>query len=100
MIEWAAGLYEGEGTATRCKRRLRLSLRMTNEEPVRRFAAAVGYGTVYGPYKYASSDGCVRKPVWVWVAECEDALIVADLLRPWLSNERRQQLARVLRAPE
>jgi hypothetical protein len=98
MIAWAAGLYEGEGTATRCNGRLRLSVRMTNEETVRRFAAAVRCGTVYGPYKYASRDGYVRKPVWVWLADCEDAWSVAALLRPWLSAVRRAQLERVFRA--
>ena len=94
MIGWAAGLYEGEGTATRCDGRLRLSVRMTNEEPVRRFAAAVRCGIVYGPY----SNGAGRKLVWMWVAEGEDALSAADLLRTWLSRARRAQLERVFRA--
>ena len=99
VIAWAAGLYEGEGTATRCKGRLRLPVRMTNEETARRFADVVRCGTVYGPYKYhRSPDGYVRKPVWVWLAECEEAWTVADLLRPWLSTERRVQLERVFRA--
>jgi hypothetical protein len=71
---------------------------MTNEETVRRFAAVVTYGTVYGPYKPASGDGHLRKPVWVWLAECEDAWEVADLLRPWLSTTRRKQLEEVFRA--
>jgi hypothetical protein len=98
MIAWAAGLYEGEGTATRCKGRLRLSIKMTNEETIRRFAAAVNCGTVYGPYKPSSRDGYARKPVWVWLAECDDAWSVAELLRPWLSAARRSQLDRVFRA--
>src|SRR5438552_19149656 len=84
VIAWAAGHYEGEGTATRCTGRLRLSVRMTNEETVRRFAAAVNCGTVYDPYKYRSRDGYRRKPVCIWLAECEDAWRAADLLRPWL----------------
>ena len=71
---------------------------MTNEETVRRFADVVRCGTVYGPYKYRSPDGYVRKSVWVWLAECEEAWTVADLLRPWLSTERRVQLERVFRA--
>jgi hypothetical protein len=98
MIAWAAGLYEGEGTATRCKGRLHLSIKMTNEETVRRFAAVVSCGTVYGPYKSRSRDGYVRKPAWVWLAECEEAWTVADLLRPWLSTARREQLEWVFRA--
>jgi hypothetical protein len=94
VIGWAAGLYEGEGTATRCDGRLRLAVRMTNEEPVRRFAAAVRCGAVYGPY----NNGAGRRLVWMWVAEGEDALSVADLLRPWLSAARCAQLDRIFRA--
>ncbi len=71
---------------------------MTNEETIRRFAAAVNCGTVYGPYQPPSRDGYARKPVWVWLGECEDAWSVADLLRPWLSAARRAQLERVFRA--
>lgn len=94
VIAWAAGLYEGEGTATRCAGRLRLSVRMTNEETVRRFGAAMRCGTVYGPY----TNGPARRLVWMWVAKREDALRAADLLRPWLSKERCAQLERVFRA--
>jgi hypothetical protein len=94
VIAWAAGLYEGEGTVTRCGGYLRLSIRMTTEEPVRRFQAVVNCGTVYGPYQ----NGPGRKPVWMWVGVGEDALDVADLLRPWLSAPRRAQLVRVFRA--
>jgi hypothetical protein len=86
--------YEGEGTVTRCGGYLRLSIRMTTEEPVRRFQAVVNCGTVYGPYQ----NGPGRKPVWMWVGVGEDALDVADLLRPWLSAPRRAQLVRVFRA--
>ena len=43
-------------------------------------------------------DKSSSKSVWVWLAECEEAWTVADLLRPWLSTERRVQLERVFRA--
>jgi len=98
MLAWAAGLYEGEGPATRCGGYLRLALKMTNEEAVRRFAAVVPCATVYGPYNYDQPDGCVRKPHWIWIAQRDDALSVADELRPWLTAARRAQLERVLRA--
>jgi hypothetical protein len=67
---------------------------MTNEEPVRRFAATVRCGVVYRPY----DNGAGRRLVWMWVAQGEDALTAADLLRPWLSAARRSQLDRVFRA--
>jgi hypothetical protein len=40
----------------------------------------------------------VERLVWMWVAQGEDALAAADLLRPWLSAARRSQLERVFRA--
>jgi hypothetical protein len=44
------------------------------------------------------TTGAGRRLVWMWVAQGEDALSVADLLRPWLSAARRGQLERVFRA--
>jgi hypothetical protein len=95
MLEWAAGLFEGEGTATRCRGRIRLGPKMTDEEPVRRFAGAVGVGSVYGPYHFKGKDGFIRRPFWYWVAEGEDAWRAADLLWPWLSERRSAQITSV-----
>jgi hypothetical protein len=68
---------------------------MTDEEPVRRFMLAVGgFGTIYGPYRFDGKDGCKRQPFWYWVAEGEDAWIVADRLWPWLSRRRCEQVTR------
>jgi hypothetical protein len=95
VIQSAAGLFEGEGSATRCRGRVRLSLKMTDEEPVRRFRDALELGVVYGPYDWQGSDGSVRRPFWMWVAEGEDAWIAADRLWPWLSARRCVQVTRV-----
>lgn len=94
-IEWAAGVYEGEGSATRCDGRIRLALKMTNEEVVWRFACVLGFGIVYGPYVFEAKDGFRRKPFWMWVAEGEEAWEAADLLSPWLSEARMGQIDRV-----
>ena len=49
-IEWAAGLFEGEGSITHTtadgKRYPRLSLGMTDKDVVEEFARVVGYGKV------------------------------------------------------
>jgi len=68
---------------------------MTNGEPVRQFAAVVGCGTVYWPYQPRDD---IRQPVWMWVADGEDAYDAANSLRPWLSAVRRVQLEPVFRA--
>jgi hypothetical protein len=98
-IAWAAGLFDGEGTATICRGRPRLGLRMTDEATVRRFAEAVGHGKVYGPYEndaQTKRDGYVRKPFFYWVAEVEVGRAVVDLLRPFLSEFRIIQIRSVM----
>jgi hypothetical protein len=95
VIRWAAGLFEGEGCATRCGGRIRLSLKMTDEESVRRFERILAAGKIYGPYSWEGADGCVRRPFWMRVAEGESAWIVADKLWPWLSTRRCEQISAV-----
>ncbi len=97
MHAWAAGLFEGEGCITRCNGRPRLSLRMTDEEAVRRFAEVVGVGKVYGPYGgYGYRDGHERRPVFMWVASRVDAGVAYALMEPWLGESRRLRADEVL----
>lgn len=73
--------------------RRRLQLKMTREDSVRRFAVEMG-GRVYGPYanRMGEKDGYARKPVWVWVAELDDADNAAMKMFPHLSEWRRERL--------
>jgi len=89
-IAWAAGLFEGEGSITQSGGRVRLSLKMTDEEPVRRFAKIIQRGTVYGPYAYERrADGHERKPFWAWVCyDRAEAGVTIERLAPWLSTRR------------
>lgn len=64
---WASGLFEGEGCITLRTTRsmnnptLALRLKMTDEDSVRRFHAAIGgLGNTNGPYETG------HKPNWVW----------------------------------
>jgi len=95
-IAWAAGLFEGEGTVTRTKGIPRLALKMTDFEPVRRFASIVEVGKIYGPYGYDYKDKIVRKPFLYWVAMADEAVEVALVLEPWLCERRQQQIAGIL----
>lgn len=81
-LAWATGLFEGEGSIGADGR---LQLKMVSEESVRRFHAAVGVGSVYGPYgPYPSSHA--KQPYFLWVAyHAEDIRAASDLLRPLLS---------------
>ena len=97
-IAWAAGLFDGEGSATVCRRRSRLAVKMADEESVRRFHAAVGVGKVYGPYGHRAAtrrDGSPRRPSFIWLAEVEDGAAAARLLLPWLGSEKATAIARV-----
>ena len=89
-IAWAAGLFEGEGSIYPSGRGVRLALKMTDEEPIRRFAKIVKRGSVYGPYSYERwSDGHKRKPFWTWVCyDRAEAGVTIERLAPWLSSRR------------
>lgn len=89
---WAAGLFEGEGTILSARRghrrRLELSLKMTDEDVVRRLRSIIG-GVVFGPYQYQQGDGSERKPFWVWRNDGVDAARVLRQMWPWLGERRR-----------
>ena len=90
-IAWATGLFEGEGTITLSNERLVVRLVNTDEAIVRRLAEIVPFGTIYGPYDRRERDGFRRKPIWVWIADCERGLDALALMRPWLSYRRRKR---------
>jgi len=90
---WAGGLFEGEGCFS-LSRGLHpnAQLRMTDEDSVRRFAAAVGVGRITGPY---SQKG--HKLTWAWtVHSFENVQYIGALLWPYLGARRRRRFAEVL----
>lgn len=94
-LAWAAGLFDGSGTATICDGRFRLALRSTDGATVMRFHSALGgSGRVYGPYANdaAEKDGHPRRQSWMWVVEGAIAYDVAETLWPLLGTARRKQL--------
>lgn len=99
-LAWAAGLFDGEGTATTCRGRPRLAVQMNDEHSVRRFAAAIGTGRVYGPYVHAGRDGYTRQPRYVWLAEGDELTVAAAALAPWLGVTKRAQIARIAKNVE
>ena len=66
-IEWAAGLYEGEGFLTLRKdtNRWRIAIQMTDYDVLKKFHAIVDCGKLYGPWK-APSRPAHYKPSWTW----------------------------------
>lgn len=97
-LDWAVGLYEGEGSCTAAGRVRRVELGSADEEVVLRFAAIWGCGYVR-PRKPAKAH---YKPSWVWrVTRWEDVERVARILvsHPMLSARRRGQLEYLLSRP-
>lgn len=111
-LAWAAGFFDGEGTAVLANlnsRRVHPTTGVRRDYPtpqlavtqhydpetVHRFHAAVlGLGKVYGPH---SSRGTANHPRWAW--QCRrphEVLAVVPMLWPWLSGPKRRQIAAVL----
>jgi hypothetical protein len=81
-------LFEGEGSFLREAGWLRLQIRMTDLDPLERFAEIVG-SRVLGPYCYQQDDGSVRKPFWVVQVNCRKVQPVVERMWPWLGTRRR-----------
>ena len=80
-IEWAAGLFEGEGSLTRDKRRpatYMLRVEMTDLDVLERFQEVVGYGSIH--YNDSPSRHKIynRKPSYIYRL-CK-RVDIADLL--------------------
>jgi hypothetical protein len=101
-LAYAGGLFEGEGSVSlangrlgRNRPRARLSLEMTDLEPLERFIAAVGIGHVIGPYERKGVG--LRKPIYaVTYTKFEQVQAIVAMLWPWLGPRRRKRAAEVL----
>jgi len=102
-IEWAAGLFEGEGTIIirpgRKKAKagnIEIALTSTDEDVVREYARVVRTGVVYGPYHYA--DNC--KPFWKWTVHGDGAVTLLLRLQPYLLSRRQARAIAAVDAHE
>lgn len=93
-IAWAAGLFEGEGCTFVGKtnnRQPRVSIEMTDEDVVRRFAHIVGRGNV------RAYDRGLNKATWQWsVQSGDDVRVVLGMLWPYFGDRRRAKATEVL----
>jgi hypothetical protein len=113
-LAWAAGFFDGEGTAvlagvnstrvhaTTGRRRDYPTPHLAvtqhyDPETIHRFhRAVVGLGAVYGPH---SSKGTAHHPRWSWSARRPtEVLAVVPMLWPWLSGPKRAQIHGVITA--
>jgi hypothetical protein len=101
-IEWAAGLFEGEGTIVLLKNNqrirndvplydLQLALGMTDEDVVTRFCQVAGCGFVQTPAVPAG-----RKQMYRWVARSGPARDFMEKMLPHLGLRRTARYAEVM----
>lgn len=99
-LDWAVGLFEGEGTIiirpSRCSSKpgnIEISLSSTDHDVILSFVATIAEGKVYGPYQYADN-----KPYWKWNAFGDDAAAALIKLRPLFCSRRAYRADEALTA--
>lgn len=104
-IEWAAGLFEGEGsffvnTIRKSGKTYNYpcaALKMTDEDVVRRFHKVIGFGKVW----FNKSKVWNWKNTWMWRCHGhEETSKVFEMLRPFLFPRRVKAGIETLSVPE
>jgi hypothetical protein len=92
-LEWAAGLFEGEGTFVVNKAKTRfLQLTMTDEDVIDSFGQAIGLGKKYQLKQLKSG-----KDVWRWsIHRKADVVAAIEKLLPHLGNRRAYKALNIL----
>lgn len=103
-IEWAAGLFEGEGCVTRWRSThasrygtkeyigFRLAVHMTDLDVLEEFHRIAECGTIHKRNK----AGKEIKDSWVWQAQGEQAVTFAMRMSPYLFARRRARIMEVM----
>ena len=96
-IEWAAGLFEGEGYSCKSfdKRRnknyYKVGIEMSDKDCIDDFEDTMGFGKRY----YREREG--KKPTWTWTVGSKKAIIKSlELLLPHLGLRRAYNALNIL----
>jgi hypothetical protein len=98
-IAWAAGLFEGEGCWNAYVRKsgkvqMQARLAMTDRDVVERFAAIIGFGSVYERSHQKHEEW---KPLFDWsIYEAEKVRELVALFLPYMGERRRAKALEVL----
>ena len=100
-IEWAAGLFEGEGCIflSKDKRHKRLALTMTDYDVVRKFAEVVSLpnNVSLSQTNSLNKDGSPRKPAWACrTGRRADIVRILSMLLPYFGDRRAYKALNVL----
>ena len=91
-IDWVSGLYEGEGTLVKDKRRQAswtLRVCMTDLDVLERFKEFVGYGTISEDNSPSRLSNSRRKVSWTYIVTKRSIIkkLLTQML-PYLGNRR------------
>ena len=88
-IEWATGLYEGEGWLTQDKKGYwQMAIKMTDYDCLKYFHEIVGVGSLRGPYQNNAAEH--YKPYWLWrSSNPADIFNVVAEFYPYVCERRR-----------
>ena len=93
---YCAGLFEGEGSVTAYRGCVRLSLTMTDKEPLEKMC--VLGGRILGPYPQLKFPS--RKALWQWrITGWKNAERIHKAFKSMLSPRRNAQFATVFASP-
>ena len=89
-IEWAAGIYEGEGWMTRDKKNYwQIAIKMTDVDVLQDFYDIVRLGTLRGPY-HSPSMKTHHLPYYRWCARtASDIASIVQEFYPYMGERRR-----------
>lgn len=92
-LAWCAGIVEGEGyigvrrTGTKGSLSLVVSIEMSDQDVILRFAKYIGMGTVAGPFRRNSPAH--HKPTWTYGVYGYQAYGLLIAILPWLCQRRQ-----------
>lgn len=103
-IAWAAGFYDGEGTAGcypnkdkisgRTYHKITMSVSQCDTGVLVKFLSAVNVGNIYGPFHTKNPK---RSNLWQWrVTNLEDIQQAYDLLEPYIGTIKKAQLLKAM----
>ena len=96
-IEWAAGLFEGEGCIYSGKNSRQLILQMSDKDVVESFCDIVGVGSVKEQDIAKRTGNPNHKKGYRWiVCNKKDIISVLDKLLPYLGNQRAYKALNIL----
>lgn len=95
-LAWAAGIFEGEGcisVSTKGRRRLKLSVSMTDRDVIEKLSRIIGLGSIGGPYTKVG-----LKDNWQWqVTSSEDVQAVLAAFWEFLCSRRKAKAVEAIK---